>query len=714
MISADILTSGGVLTLFAASLSLPLLLIVAALHRWFGTRLAAGTLCLLWSLVAIRLVLPFSVSSPLSLNGPFWSTVEACNQWFAGELTPRDLPAAELAVTGPASGPAVMTDEQVSSPSERWRSSDDKAYSAAAGRTTAVGPQQPRPKWSGLVIAASVLWWLVVVTCSSLALARYACFSRSLRYCPEIDEPAVVDHLIRICDTLHLARRPRVREVSQLDGPAVFGITRPTICLPVGAVDQLSPEQLQLVLSHEVAHIVRRDHWLSVLAKIVRTLHWYNPLAWYVQSRIHDTMEQAADAMALRNASPRRRILYGRLLLEYASTGSRFVGLAFPGAGTHLKRRIQRLDQLRAGRHWLSKYCGVVLILTMAACGLTNPPAASQLPPLASRDEGPRVMTVGLTTTDETQQPRRRVRYDLRAAQKTVERLNPEVDLFHLLSTLSGGEIDGSPSEARPLKESHLVVDGTDAMHRQIESMLQAFAVSGFAEIRYEIRYLTCDMQTVQRVKIPWNAVLPSVGVDRMVTDAVHGGQQSTSDWRVVARQSTVPLLWARVGQDQLGQLVRVNAADRRSSVLLAPKMTLFNGQAGTLVDEAQRPFLTALQPVRGNQRTSLQPIIQVANDGVRVLVQGSITAEGQLSMHSVVTLSTIGEVAAAKLPFDADGESGKLATVQVPDIRVNEIDARGLLHAGDSFILAIPATWREKDDRHEPPGLLVVITPWW
>ena len=212
-----------------------------------------------------------------------------------------------------------------------------------------------------------------------------------------------------------------MKEVPGLSVPAVFGVRRSTICLPVGTIRKLSAEELDLVLMHEVAHVKRRDGLVLTLVRFMRALHWFNPLAWLVVARIRNYMEQAADEIVLRRSPPNRHAAYGRMLIDYASqqTGSgqlATVGLLFTSQGRSLAKRITLLDRHRRRNHWLARLVGFGAIAVLGISGLTD---AASSPPESVQGQafsGPRIVRHSLPPIFPTDTPLVEVEYDVTRA----------------------------------------------------------------------------------------------------------------------------------------------------------------------------------------------------------------------------------------------------------------------------------------------------------
>src|ERR1022692_4194336 len=85
--------------------------------------------------------------------------------------------------------------------------------------------------------------------------------------------------------------------------PAVIGFWKPTIILPAWALRELPPEDLNVILLHEFAHLRRGDDWTNLIQKIVRAIFFFHPAVWWIESRLSVEREMACDDAVLAETS---------------------------------------------------------------------------------------------------------------------------------------------------------------------------------------------------------------------------------------------------------------------------------------------------------------------------------------------------------------------------------------------------------------------------
>ena len=187
---------------------------------------------------------------------------------------------------------------------------------------------------------------IVVWVCASTALAvwqigRVIRFRRRFRWA--VPAPGwLVDEARRVGRRLGV----RVPEILVLPGrtsPMLWFLGRPKLLVPGALVETLDVAAWRGILAHELAHLVRRDHWVRRLELAAGLLWWWNPLYWMTRRRLDAEAELACDEWAV-GAFPEGRLAYAEALLEVCrslSTAERPVpALGVAGSGQSLERRV--------------------------------------------------------------------------------------------------------------------------------------------------------------------------------------------------------------------------------------------------------------------------------------------------------------------------------------------------------------------------------------
>lgn len=270
-----------------------LILLLIGLRVIVRGRIPAGVWFLVWVVVAIRLLLPFSVPaswSPYNLTTPAPPAAKTLAREPAAEIAPAPIetPAPDPAPREPAFLPASTV--------------------------VAIPPPASAPRWSTPDLLAAV--WLAGA--SGLILLRGTAawqFRRQLRGASEANA-RVCTIAQREAGAWHISCGIRCVETDAVAAPALYGLTRPWLLLPHGFAAHLNNDELRLVVRHELAHWRRRDLLAQGLLQLAVALHWFNPLAWIAARLARTDCELACDEFVLRRETADGAAAYGSTLLK--------------------------------------------------------------------------------------------------------------------------------------------------------------------------------------------------------------------------------------------------------------------------------------------------------------------------------------------------------------------------------------------------------------
>ena len=192
---------------------------------------------------------------------------------------------------------------------------------------------------------------------------------------------------------------PRLLVSDQAPAPMSWGLFRPVILLDRASAAR--PEDADAIVTHEMAHIARRD-WLSLLmARTAVALFWFNPLVWLLERDMFQQVEEAADASALGHVE---RAAYAQTLVSCAHrhSGARVPANSMAASG--LKRRVTAVLEggfNPAGSRWtVAAMIGCIAFAApVAAVKLVEAPLAPEapeVPHLPSAPSAPAVRAVAL------------------------------------------------------------------------------------------------------------------------------------------------------------------------------------------------------------------------------------------------------------------------------------------------------------------------------
>lgn len=307
------------LKLLNLSISASWLVLAVLVLRLVSKRSPKWMNVLLWGIVALRLVLPFSIESALSLI-PSAETVSPA----AVQFDPAPTITSGVSVIDNAVNPSL---------SEHF----------AAVPTASVNP---------LYVWAYLAGWVWLIGLGAMLLYALVSYLR-LRQRVSVSLP-VQDH-IYLCDAI--------------SSPFILGVVKPHIYLPSG----LDEVQRQNVLAHEQAHLARRDHWWKPLGFALLAVYWFNPVLWLAYTLLCRDIELACDERVIRTMDESAVKTYSTVLLACSMPRKAVITcpLAFGEVG--VKERVRNALHYKKPAFWVVA-ASVTVCVVVAVCFLTDPP----------------------------------------------------------------------------------------------------------------------------------------------------------------------------------------------------------------------------------------------------------------------------------------------------------------------------------------------------
>ena len=190
-----------------------------------------------------------------------------------------------------------------------------------------------------------VAWLLGVACLSTRTIGGWRLIHR-LRRSALLQPPEVVyANFVRLRERLGITRQVSLYISHHIQGPLAIGIVRSLVILPVSALMALSPEQLEAVLAHELAHVRRADYLWNLIQTMVETLLFFHPAVWWLGRRLRQQRELCCDDVAVQScADP---LVYATALLRLEERRSQRLSLAMALDGhkpwSGLSLRIARI-----------------------------------------------------------------------------------------------------------------------------------------------------------------------------------------------------------------------------------------------------------------------------------------------------------------------------------------------------------------------------------
>ncbi len=331
-----------------------ILICAVLLLRLLFSRVKRSVLCVLWLLVAIRLVVPFTIESPIAfMQDDIFASFDRVVTG-DGEVSSAYIPQTE----------AVTIPEHISPltellPNTATSNTPDSAYKPYRNDIPTFGTEKNTA--TARVAYGTVfshLWMLGMIVMLTPAVFDYA----KIKKRTSISIPFDGKKTIRICDAIPT--------------PFIFGMVKPVIYLPSAFAEHASAETVETVLAHEKAHIRHFDHLWKPLAYLVLILHWFNPFVWIAYAVFCRDLELLCDERVTRTMPKHGVRVYADALLACSLSNDHAAGRRIPFAGPlafgeiGVKPRIRHILSGKRAGIFLTVLC-ILLIAILAVCAFT-------------------------------------------------------------------------------------------------------------------------------------------------------------------------------------------------------------------------------------------------------------------------------------------------------------------------------------------------------
>ncbi len=301
--------------------------------------------CLLWLLVALRLLLPFQLESPLSLQPDVFQEPAQITVIVEPDAPPTDLPVIDAPQQLPVDAAAPF-------------------------------------HWETLL---PLLW-----ICGALSLLIYSAVS----YC-------VLKH--RVQDAVKAS--DGAWESDRIEGAFLLGYFLPKIYIPIG----LHQQDREFILAHERSHQRRGDHWWKLLGMLCLSIHWYNPLVWLSYALLCRDIETACDEQVIHTMELEQRRAYSFALLNSGKRISGFLAYPVAFGEISLKQRIKDVLSYRKPGIWVTLgavILAAVIVVCFMTTPAISEPVCVQKPPVSDvQPEDPVAPTTEAPTLPTTEPP---------------------------------------------------------------------------------------------------------------------------------------------------------------------------------------------------------------------------------------------------------------------------------------------------------------------
>ena len=342
---SDLLNNLTQIGLTVSAVALVLFLLRKALKK----RYPARAMCLVWAVLALRLLIPVQ----LTLPDPPVQVTPRTTYLTQTNFTPERLEQAGLPVLeqdGEITTRRWVTDEQA----QTLQTFDEQAWTAID---------------MGRVLL--VLWGTGALLFAGWQLYRYLAFHHVLE---KSSHPAQRDTLLTVFEeqkrVLGITRDIPLRVTQAADCPMLAGFLCPALYLPDEA---LSEQDAAFIFRHELTHYKRGDLWLKLALVAARAVHWFNPLVHLMARFAQEDIELACDDAVVRGMDVDARRAYGETILRSveAQVKKRTLVSCFTGDKETLMRRFEGLFDKSIKKRGIALVVAAAVLVGTLGCAFS-------------------------------------------------------------------------------------------------------------------------------------------------------------------------------------------------------------------------------------------------------------------------------------------------------------------------------------------------------
>ena len=272
---------------------------------------------LLWGIVAVRLICPFSFESALSL-----------------------IPSAETFPEKVISGPSFDIQTGISPV--------DNRINDYLGDRYFEGVTVPANNGNNIMTILTIVWIIGILLLVAYTIISYRRLHRE------------IDTAVHYKDNIF--------QSENVSSPFVLGIINPRIYLPFS----MNEQDMEHVVAHEQAHICRKDHWWKPLGFLLLMIHWFNPLMWLAYVLLCRDIELACDEKVIKELGNEQRGDYTQALVACSVNRRMIVACPLAFGEVSVKERVKSVMNYKKPAFWVI-IISVIVCVGVAVCFLTNP-----------------------------------------------------------------------------------------------------------------------------------------------------------------------------------------------------------------------------------------------------------------------------------------------------------------------------------------------------
>ena len=298
------------------AITVSVLIVAIIVVRALGKKMPKWSTCILWGIVAVKLVIPIPIESVLSV----------------------------IPIGNPIPTNIVMeANPQISS----GISSVDEIVNPVISRSFTPDPVASVNPLQIFFHIGALAWITGMIVMLTYALTTYMLVRKRVRASVKI--------------------APRVYECDDISDSFILGTIAPKVYLS----SELSEEAREYILKHEFAHLSRRDHIWKPLGFVILSVYWFNPLCWIAYILLCRDIEYACDEKVTKNIKKGEKAEYCRVLLENSMPRKMIAACPVTFGGIDVKNRVKNVVNYKKPAFWITT-ASIMACVAVGVCFATS------------------------------------------------------------------------------------------------------------------------------------------------------------------------------------------------------------------------------------------------------------------------------------------------------------------------------------------------------
>lgn len=331
-----------------------LVIIIILIKKLFKNKLSASWHYYIWLLLILRLTIPYSYQSPLSIFNIFTKTLSN--------------------IEIPLSTPSIKNSQVKQSNVNKDKVTNNPITVSEANIKDA------KTGNLDLFNIVSMIWFIVMLSTLLFIFISNMIFNKRLRH-QEICKDKETLYILKSCQAMtSIKGYIPITYSSNISGVSLYGTLKAQILISSKIIHNFTLEQKKYIFLHELIHFKYKDILINSIMLIVVVFNWFNPIIWYSYYRMQQDCELACDEKVLYYLQPNCYNNYGSTIINMAELFSKshnlYNGASLASNKSNLKRRISMINSFK-GKSFKWSLIGLSLIILIVIVCLVNPKTQS-------------------------------------------------------------------------------------------------------------------------------------------------------------------------------------------------------------------------------------------------------------------------------------------------------------------------------------------------